>query len=96
MISIQLFKVATLCLLLLPIIIHARIPSTTTTTVQSYHDDVDNILHDRSKIYDTNKDIELLQITSSQSSTTHQKQLSYINNQSFTASFTAIITMASA
>jgi len=86
MISIQLFKVATL-LLLLPIIIHARIPSIS-TTVRSYQDDdVDNNLHDRSTVsYD--KDIELQITSSSQSSTTHQKQLSNINNPTFTAIIT--------
>ena len=84
MISVQLFNVATL--LLLPIIIHARIPSTATARYKE--DEVDNDLHDRSTVYDINKDIELQISSSSQSSTTHQKQLSNINNQSFTAIFT--------
>jgi len=81
MINIQLFKVATL----LPIIIHARIPSIITTT-RYQEDDVDNNnLHDRSKILDDiNKDIEL-QIMSSQPSTL---QLSNINNPSTTFTIT--------
>jgi len=80
MIFVQLSKVATL--LLLPIIIHARIPSTSTTW---YQDDIDdNNLHDHTVLYD--KDIKL-QITSSQSSASHQQQFD-INNPTITAIIT--------
>ena len=83
MISAQLFKVVTL---LLPIVINARIPSTTTTTVRYNHDDIDTDLHDYTVSNDIGKDIEL-QISASQSSS---QQLSNINNPS-----TFIITIES-
>ena len=84
-----------LLLLLLPIVINARIHSTAARRYNEDEVDNNNNLPDRSTVlYDINKDTKLQITSSSQSSTTHQKQLSNINNNP-TSTFTAIFTINS-